>query len=275
MKELNHSLSEGGGYWAAMLSSEAEKSREFVRHFRSVQKHEVFENAPFWTFNLQGRRTFTPNYEDYEGYSQEQAIALFAKEFPQGKHIGDLSDPSSNFSPVQDWANFMFVGPSFVDPPGNSSRLRILSEEVKNVLDTCHLAPHHYYPIELVHEISQESRRYYILHFLCDRFWLFREVIWEQSIPILFELDNPDPVKIFEKGIGGSYEYFMKEIYPKERTGEYNGIKMEQYSIRESYDLFPFGLSMLMSNKLADLLHSAGLEQAVSKNYEKTAVFIG
>lgn len=274
-ENINHTLSAGGGYWSAMVQSSEDKVHELIEHLGRVRNVQVLADAPVWNFDLIGRRTFTPNYEEYEGMSQEEAILAFEKEFPLGKLISLSENPSDDFSPIQNWSSFSMIGYSFVDSPGMTGAVRVVSEEVKRVLDDCLLPPHHFYPIQLKHEISQEIRSYYVLQLLCDVNWIFENVEWTEVEPFLYDVMASERVKDFTKGTGESYDGFVKNILPVEKTNDFNLLKLNRFVFKQKFDLLPVEMSMGISTNLVEKLRREGLDQAIGQSQLKQEVIIG
>lgn len=273
MKELSYRLTQGGGYWSAMLRKEHSFAKELVSHMKNVWNNDTLIDVPLLHFDLMIQRTFTPDYQNYEGMSQEEATLRFDAEFPDGKPLLEEQSIEDAFSSILTWKNYSFIGPVFVDPP-NLAHYRIISQELKDVLSSCHLPQHHFYPIELTQEMTKECRRYYVLHLRCHPQWAYKNCIWEECEPIIYNSKEQEVLRRCSKGEGGSFDVFFDEVFQPYKGDVYNMFKVDKFVFADEYDVIPVGTSLVISDALQQKLVAANLNQAVGQYLGDVKVYI-
>lgn len=261
MKAYKFTLNQGGGFWGAMLQSNHPQGIDLMNHLNDDDVVRPMDDLPVMQFDLMVRRTFTPDYSAYEGVSQEEAMLQFKREYPVGKPLVD-EGTSGIFDPIHPWESFSFTELSFFEPPAGMI-CRIVSNAIKEVLESVSLPPHHFYPIDLVQEISKEVRRYYLFVVYCDVQWTYRNSRWSEMTPRSVNLKSKQLVKQYSKGEGGSFDRFLNDIFMPERAHYLDIMKVDRIVLEGTYDLWRVGPSLIISEGLREKLVASNLQQVI------------
>lgn len=265
-------LKSGGGNWGAVLSADVLGARPFVEAMNHRRNPSTYQGDFAAVFELVGRRTFTPNYEDYPNRSQEEAIAAFDREYPYGKTIQPAD--GSAFKPILAWESYSMHENTYVEAPRKTQNYRLISEEMASILKGAQLPKHQFTPILVKHAATKEEKPYQLLHLHCGRWWLYQQCNWLKMVPIAIDNSNGNALKRFAQGEDGTFDAFIQKKSSYFQAHADRQFAVEYYALKNPLDVLPIGIYLYVSAPLADKLSMAGFEEVIGEQYQGTPIVL-
>ena len=248
MKNEFYSLTKGWIDWKVMLPDQFERDFGLVKCLNEGISPYIFEYEGIIPFDLVGRRTWTPAPD----VSEDE----FRNQHPYGKLLVDTED-GNVFREILSWAQFIKVKEKYAEPPFRGW-WRIISGQLKDLLEKFELPHHVFYPVDITHEITRVTRRYYLFHLPSKYDQEFEEVIWEEMEVNFFGEQSGRKHFTFSKGELKNFTDFEQKIGEQStklmNEGEMVFFKGERFVYSKPYDLLGIGNEIVVSNALNEAI---------------------
>lgn len=233
--------------WYATLSEEEEQRTGLVKLLNQRPTLKLGFDHPV-KMSLVGDRIPGQDYDPFDDSDGKGSI-----------RVGEVKG-EEDWAPVLKWHGGFGFNAKVSGPPTIRSKATIINEKIRSILPSFHLPEHEFIPVLLTHEVTGESRTYFIFHLLWDPRKDLQACYWPEMAFDYIDHISKEILFSFPKGTAQNVDDCFKIAQEKVDSLNLKGrghLNFPYLILNQQFDLYRHNIKFAISQSLADALVNA------------------